>query len=279
MSSISFVTPIFILNDNNIKLLTQSAGITNKVTKDFEISKQFLEQYSHSSETIRSYLKEIERLLIWCVYLGKVNISQLQLKHLLTYQNFLKKPRPKNIWCGSSMPKQAANKEINPKWRLFVGDLSTSSIIKIYKILVVFFKYLVDQKYLINNPINKKYIPRRSKNTINTHYLELNEIQTILTALSDFENQNKQYEFEVNRAKYVILLLFHTGLASSEIIINNINNFVKYKKNWFLRLSNKKLLPIHPDLVESWKNFKLTINKSIQLKNKNQIPLIPQVKI
>lgn len=275
MSSILFVIPIFILDDNNVKLFTQSRDITNKFTKDFEISIQFLQQYSNSKETLRSYLKEIERLLIWCIYLGKVNISKLQLKHLISYQKFLKNPKPKNIWCGASVSKQDLNNKINPKWRLFVDSLSTSSIIKIYKILMIFFKYLVEQKHIINNPINKKHIPKGSKNKINNNYLELNEIQAILTALSDFQAQSKQYAFEVNRAKYVILLLFYTGLPTREIIIKNMNNFEKHKKNWFLRLSSKKLLPIHPEFIESWENFKATINKSNQFTNQHPIPLIP----
>jgi site-specific recombinase XerD len=275
MSSILFVIPIFILDDNKVKLITQSKDITNNFAKDFEISIQFLQQYSNSKETLRSYLKEIERLLVWCIYLGKVNISKLQLNHLISYQKFLKNPKSKNIWCGASVSKQDLNNKINPKWRLFVDNLSTSSIIKIYKILMIFFKYLVEEKYIINNPINKKHIPKRSKNKINNNYLELNEIQAILTALSDFQAQNKQYEFEVNRAKYVILLLFYTGLPAREIIVNNMNNFEKHNKNWLLRLSNKKLLPIHPDLMESWGNFKATINKSNQFTNQHPIPLIP----
>jgi site-specific recombinase XerD len=245
MHSILFITPIFILDNNNIKLLKQSANINNKFKKDFAVSKQFLEQYLHSPETIRSYLKEIERLLVWCIYLGKVNIAKLQAKHLIAYQKFLKDPKPKNIWCGSARSKQDPNNKINPKWRLFVGKLSTTSIIKIYKILMIFFKYLVNQKYIINDLINKEYIHKRSKNNSNSNYLELNEIQAILTALSDLQCQNKQREFEVNRAKYVVLLLFYTDLSNMEIFVNNMNNFVKHKQKWFLRLSNKKLLPIH----------------------------------
>lgn len=270
-----FINPIFILDDNNITLLDQSASINNKFKKDFALSKQFLEQYYYSPETIRSYLKEIERLLIWCIYLGKVNIAKLQAKHLIAYQQFLKNPKPKNIWCGSARSKQNPNNKINHKWRPFVGKLSASSIMKIYKILMIFFKYLVNQKYIINELVIKTYISKKSKNKSNFNYLELNEVQAVLTALSDLQRQNKKHEFEVSRAKHVVLLLFYTGLSNIEIIDNSINNFVNYKQKWFLRLSNKKLLPVDPALVESWKNFKATINKANSFINKHQIPLIP----
>lgn len=275
MDSTSLITPIFILNDNNIKLLKQSDNIKVKFNKDLQISKKFLKQYSSTPETIRSYTKEIERLLLWCIHLAKINLTEIQEKHLISYQKFLKNPKPKNIWCGSARSKQDPNNKINPKWRLFVGKLRISSIIKIYKILMIFFKYLVNQKYIIHDFVNKIHVPKKSNNKNNSNYLELSEIQAILTALSNLQLTNQQHAFELNRAKYIVLLLFHTGLSNAEIIINNMNNFVKHKQKWFLRLSNQKLLAINPSLVKAWQSFKATINNPTPLANNHQIPLIP----
>ncbi|MFZ2314427.1 MAG: hypothetical protein WAW86_02050 [Gammaproteobacteria bacterium] len=55
---------------------------------DAEAISTFLREYKDSPETLRSYAKEIERLLLWCIYIAKVNISSLRRNHLLDYQDF-----------------------------------------------------------------------------------------------------------------------------------------------------------------------------------------------
>ena len=68
---------------------------------DAEAISSFLQEYKDSPETLRSYTKEIESLLLWCIHVTKVNISSLRRDHLLEYQAFLKNPQPKKTWCGS----------------------------------------------------------------------------------------------------------------------------------------------------------------------------------
>ena len=172
MNSTSFVYPLFLLDNGTIKQIEQTPLITVTFAKDLKVAIAFLQKYNSSKETIRSYVKEIERLLIWCIYLGKINIFSLQKKHVLQFHKFLQKPRSKKIWCGPAVAKQTNNKEVNPKWRLFVKDLSNSSINKSFKILKIFFNYLVTNNYLINNPIVYKNILTKPKKIEN--YLEVN---------------------------------------------------------------------------------------------------------
>jgi len=53
----------------------------------------FLREYKDSPKTLRSYAKEIERLLLWCIHVAKINISSLRRDHLLNYQEFLNNPQ------------------------------------------------------------------------------------------------------------------------------------------------------------------------------------------
>src|SRR5688572_24546888 len=108
------IQPLFILAEhpetktNDIIQFTQ--GDYNKelgsalidAKNDAEAIASFLREYQDSAETLRSYAKEIERLLLWCIHMGKVNISSLRRDHLLNYQAFLKNPSPKKTWCGPS---------------------------------------------------------------------------------------------------------------------------------------------------------------------------------
>ena len=65
----------------------------------------FLNEYKDSPATIKSYAKEIERLLLWCIHIGNVNISSIKREHILAYQDFLKSPMPKALWCGPCAPR------------------------------------------------------------------------------------------------------------------------------------------------------------------------------
>src|SRR3989338_7994603 len=113
----------------------------------------FLQEYKDSPETLRSYAKEVERLLLWCIHVAKVNISSLRRTHLQTYQEFLKNPVPVEIWCGPSVSRLKKDGAINENWRAFADGLSGASINKSLTILDSFFNYLVQANYLTGNPL------------------------------------------------------------------------------------------------------------------------------
>lgn len=250
---------------------------------DFQAIITFLQEYKDSQETLRSYTKEIERLLLWCIHIGKVNISSLRRNHLLQYQDFLKDPTPKNIWCGPSLAKQTKEGAINVEWRPFVKGLSGASIKKALKILDSFFNYLVQANYLIGNPlaIDRKRKRRQAKPKIIDRYLELDEIQAVLTALSHYATYNKdESQFQVIRAKYIILLLFYTGLRIAEAANHCMGNFIQRETNWFLRVigKGKKLreIPVPDELLIALQDFRINVSLSSPLpKFREKTPLIP----
>ena len=48
---------------------------------DAEAISSFLQEYKDSLETLRSYTKEIERLLLWCIHSAKINNHKLILSN------------------------------------------------------------------------------------------------------------------------------------------------------------------------------------------------------
>src|SRR5579864_8423936 len=115
MDPIEHIQPLFILSDNPETMGKDIIQFTrdnyNKelgialidAQNDAEAISTFLREYKDSAETLRSYAKEIERLLLWCIHIAKINVSSLRRDHLLDYQDFLKNPLPKKIWCGPSI--------------------------------------------------------------------------------------------------------------------------------------------------------------------------------
>src|SRR6187397_2086213 len=50
---------------------------------DAEAISAFLSEFRESPLTLQAYAKEIERLLLWCIHVAKVNISSLRRNHLV----------------------------------------------------------------------------------------------------------------------------------------------------------------------------------------------------
>jgi len=252
-------------------------------TDDAQAISAFLNEFRDSPLTMRSYAKEIERLLLWCIHIGKVNISSLRRNHLVEYQAFLKNPQPKKAWCGAKAPRQLKDGALNSNWRAFNKGLATTTINKTITILDSFFNYLVQTNYLNGNPlaVDKRRKKRnRSKPQIIDRYLELDEIQAVLEALNHYPALDEKTQFQVIRTKYIILLLFYTGLRIAEAADHRMGNFIQRQENWFLRVTGKgkklREIPIPDELVDTLAEFRLSIGlSSPQPKFREKTPLIP----
>ncbi len=242
----------------------------------------FFSEYKDSLETLKVYVKELERLILWCNFVSKIDLLTLKREHIVQYQQFLQNPVPKELWCGDKVPKLLKTSSINPAWRPFYKKLSSTSIKKTLKIIDSFFNYLVQCHYIPGNPlaINR----RRNKNNcspkIVDRYLELDEINAVLEALSKY-TANEQQKFLAIRAKYIILLLFYTGMRISEAAKHNMGNFLQREDNWFLAIVGKgkkyRSIPIPDELLDALSDFRTSIGLPYLPQFKENTPLIPNV--
>ena len=295
MKKNTFIKPLFKLTQHSENMghgiIDFTHGDYNKelgnalieADNDAEAISAFLQEYKESPETLRSYAKEVERLLLWCIYVAKINISSLRRTHLQTYQTFLKNPEPTEIWCGPSVSRLTKDGAFNPNWRAFTKGLGGASINKSLTILDSFFNYLVQANYLIGNPLavdrRRKKRQDRTANIID-RYLEKDEINATLTALNELPADNETQSFQAIRARYIILLLFYTGLRIAESANHTMGDFKQRKDRWFLRVigKGKKLreIPIPDVLLDALADFRKMIGlHSAQPTFQETTPLIP----
>ena len=110
--------------------------------------------------------------------------------------------------------------------------------------------------------------------------MEIDEIYSVLNALSSYAQKNNQETFQVVRSRYIILLLFYTGLRIAEAANHTMGNFIQKEENWFLRVigKGKKLreIPIPDDLLDALAQFRLSTGlPSPEPKFREKTPLIP----
>src|SRR3989338_7564106 len=124
-----------------------------------------------------------------------------------------KKSKKKNVWVGAKVKRQLADGSANPNWRPFGKELSATTINKVITILDSFFNYLVQTNYLTGNPLavdRRRKKRNKAKPQLIDRYLEVDEIYSVLNALSNYAQKNNQETFQVVRSRYIILLLFYT---------------------------------------------------------------------
>lgn len=295
MSKLEQIKPLFVLTDSSSSMgkfiveftdddYNKKFGVTLIDAKnDADAISSFLHEFKDSPETLRSYAKEIERLLLWSIHVAKVNVSSLRRDHLIKYQEFLKNPLPKSPWCGPSVSRHTKSGAINENWRPFVKGLGNSSVNKVITILDSFFNYLVQCNYLVGNPLavdRRRKKRNKPKSNIIDRYLELDEINAVLDALSKYPSNDDNQKFQVVRARYIVLLLFYTGLRIAEAANHDMGNFIQRETNWFLRVvgKGKKLreIPVPDDLLTALQDFRIKSALSSPLpKFKEKTPLIP----
>jgi site-specific recombinase XerD len=248
------IKPLFLMLDNSKNIgnhiiafakddYNKAIGVSLIDAKnDAQAISSFLLEFRDAPLTLMSYTKEIERLLLWCIHIAKLNISSLRRDHLVAYQDFLKNPEPKSVWIGAKVKRQLNDDSANPNWRPFGKALGTTTVNKVITILDSFFNYLVQTNYLTGNPLavdRRRKKRNKAKPQLIDRYLEIDEIYAVLNALSHYADKNNQESFQVIRARYIILLLFYTGLRLAEAANHRMGHFIQREENWFLRVTGK----------------------------------------
>jgi len=287
-----FIKPIFFSNNSHdFSNLISSLGGTPgynlqegpnmlKANNDATALQSFLSGYKDSPLTYQTYLKELERLVLWCVHVQKLTISDLSYDDILAYQRFLADPQPKAIWCGNKRSKCRKDGSLNPDWRPFADDLSLISIRKSMSIIDSFFNYLVHTQYFKGNPlsVNKRRKKRHQPQGME-RWLERTEINTILESLNDALLNTKDIFFII-RARYIILTLFYTGLRLAELTNHTMGNFILLEDAWYLKVMGKGERPRNIVVVDEYLDALVEFRKALGCTSylpefNEKTPLIP----
>lgn len=111
---------------------------------DLEAIHAYLYKFRDKPPTFRSYRKELERFLLWCVCYQRTSLSDVLLEECEAYKDFI--ALPPSSWIGPRVSRT------NSKWRPFAGKLSPSSQRYAIQVIRSCFEWLVNVRYLSGNP-------------------------------------------------------------------------------------------------------------------------------
>lgn len=175
-----------------------------------------LEWLQYLSHTQRSYLREVERFLLWSIIQHKKPLSSMTLDDCHAYAAFLADPAPADLWCGP----RGRGEKWSPLWRPFEGPLSASAQRQSLIILKAFYKFLVDQCYLVGNPWNGVTLPRASKvRAERSRSLTQAQWQFVQSQIAQLPDTSAN-----RRLSLTLHLLYATGLRLAEAVSARVDD-------------------------------------------------------
>ena len=218
---------------------------------DLQAIQSWLAEFERSPQTLRSYRKEAERLLLWTLIEKQKPLSSLSRDDLRTYQQFLADPQPQDHWCG---PRKLRH---NINWRPFEGPLSKVSIGQAITVINALFSYLVEAGYLSGNPLG---LMRRKAQILDQpktieRFLEQPLWQAVLDYIDGLPKSSLREQKEYERIRFLFHLLYLMGPRVSEVANAKMSDIKQQRNNWWWQVTGKgqktQLIPVNPSMLNA----------------------------
>lgn len=240
-----------------------------RANNDFEAIQCWLDEYKGRPATYRTYQKEVERLLLWCVYQHKKPLSGLDRADFENYFNFLSNPQPAKFWCALSGGR--GNKRGTKNWKPFVGPLSNSTKATAISIIYTMITYIMDAHYLAYHPLRIAKNLKKPNNyseeqkiKVQERILEQDEFNAILNAAYNLPEVSRHERDDKQRIIFLIKVLFFLGLRINELETHAWGSFRQVQGRWwfFVRGKGNKLgkVPVNNEFLEAIVQYRCYLN-------------------
>jgi integrase len=236
-----------------------SASMTS-ANCDIEAINMWLERVKDSPQTFRSYRKEIERLLLWCLVSLNKPFASLNFDDMAAYQLFITDPQPYAQWCGG-----AKHPRTSKSWRPFTGALTLSSQKQAFTILNGAFNFLVSIGYLANNPmalLNKKKYSQvvQSNRSKVERFLEQDLWIHVWQYIHQLPHKNVKQQQSYERIIFLFSLLYLQAPRVGEVASHKMSSFALFKGKWWWHVTGKgnkqARIPVHADMLAAIKRYR-----------------------
>ena len=227
---------------------------------DYQAVRLWLAEYRDSPQTLKSYRREAERLLLWLASQGK-GLRDMNREALRQFEAFLEDPQPRAAWVGPSKPRE------HPEWRPFRNGLSPASRRQSLIILQGLFSWLVEAGWVGHNPfVLMRDKARRMNNQSQAieRYLE----QPLWAWLWQWLNQplssnDDRLIYEDARRRFIFSFAYLLAPRISEMASAQMDDFHEVEGRWWWSVigkgSKQARIPVPDDMLESLKTWRAAL--------------------
>ncbi len=232
---------------------SRSGSCQLNATNDIEAVSAWLAEYAEAAHTLRSYRKEVERLLLWATRSRGKALSRLTREDLLAYEAFLADPGEE--WMSHELPRHGSNR------RLFERALSAGSVRHAMGIVSGLFGYLVAAGYLAGNPLALRRRRKTGRKPARVErYLDHVTWQFVLDFVENWSRESVRDRQSYERVRWTLRLLHGTGLRASEVAKARATDLLFRRGNWWLRVLGKGdvegHVPVGAELMQAYARYR-----------------------
>jgi integrase len=252
---------------------------------DYEAIHEWLREYQASKATYRTYEKEAERFLLWCLYEKKMPLSSVYRKEIMEYQLFLENPQPEALWCQKKGGR--GHKRGSMSWKPFAGPLSLSGRATAISALNSLFKFLTVGGYLKFSPFATMRRIRADIKTEENYFKVLERIlapdewEAMLDTLESYPDTSFEERCKKERLQFLVAILFCLGLRVNELVEHRWNAFRKHNELWWFYLIGKggkpARIPVNNDLLRAVIRYRSFLKMAPLPTAADQSTLIPSM--
>jgi len=194
---------------------------------------EFLSQHTKSPQTLRSYTKDCERLLIWSVLYIRKPISSMTRSDFTDYIEFMRDPDPD--WCGKK------TKKTSEDWRPFTGKMSEDAIRTSIASIKSLMNWLVNSNYITGNPLG--LIGNRTKEI--TEYSKVERVldeemwSALLQVVENMPYKTDADIYHKERIRFILTVFVLLGARISEVANIKMCDFKNNAGGWFWYVNGK----------------------------------------
>lgn len=212
--------------------------------EDMTAIRQFLAEYAAVPATLRTYTKEVERLVLWAHISHNKAVSDLNRADFAGFSAFLANPEPKALWCGPRRGRGCTRR--SPTWRPFVGPLSPSAQRAALVIINIMMTWLTKAGYLRQNPLG---LMRRQGQTamvqvdaaiqVRERVFDSDQWQAIIGTLHRPTRLDFADATEAARARFLVALMYFLALRVGELTSHTMGHFRQHQGRWVFYVVGK----------------------------------------
>ena len=210
---------------------------------------------TRSINTLDAYKREAVRFLTW-LNENQITMRAMTIADVHRYMDHLRSPpthwlRPKKTKRGTKLrPTQ-----------LMSGPLSERSVAYARTVLTQLFSYLHDAGYLPRNPVKLSNRPAVIIQSEQHRFLDVESWEWLWHWVCSIQGKNREQVAWSARARWLLALLYHTGIRRSEAASAVMSDFVRNDQFWTLRVIGKGLkernITVNSALLEELRIYRL----------------------